>query len=128
MTFASATASAPAPTLHEGVNDTTILGVAPTTTLDNPLPPFPNISSGAIGVGGGGKGKGFLDDAFKDPEPDPECVIIARPAPAYATTVSPSLFLIDGLGGHNEQEDEELILLALHRFGWLGDNIDLQVA
>lgn len=130
-------ASAPAPSVGEteilAPNSSALAeGIVPTLDLRSTQPPPPDIPvsgiGGGIGVGGGGKGRGFLDDAFKEPEKPTERIIATRPAPAYATTVTPSLLLIDGLGGHNEQEDEELILLALHRFGWIVGDLDLQVA
>jgi hypothetical protein len=63
---------------------------------------------------------GFLEHHAEPADPTPESLIIARPGKALATVKAPDLMLIDGFSfGHDEQEDEELVLMALSHFGWL---------
>jgi hypothetical protein len=121
-----ATASANSPTFGNG-DDKVISPVAvaaadaisPTIRIDQAPPPV-IIASGSAGVGGGGGGipvGGFLDYD----EDEVKIFIKARPSLALAFMYAPSLVTIDDLytEGYNEDEDEELVVLALSQFGLL---------
>jgi hypothetical protein len=94
------------------------IGFSPSVTITNkpvlpPVEPFPTgvSSGGGAGVGGWKRNPSLWDNLTED------VVIDAPELMAHAKMTPPAFVIIDGLtSGINEEEDEELIILALHHF------------
>jgi hypothetical protein len=85
-----------------------------------PGPTTPVVGAWSWGVGGGGGGVGirqekpnsFLDDILED------VTIPVPPCSVYVIATLPTIKSVNYIG---EQEDEELILMAMAKFGMLGE-------
>jgi hypothetical protein len=93
---------------------------------DQPLEPVPPTNmfggTGGLGFGGGAYGHrpgGFLDEAVEDVE------IEVKAGSAYAIATLPTLKIVNHL---NDEEDEELLVLALTHFGMLDNTWDFTAA